>query len=96
MYIQNGIAYAGEPERLPRVCGVRPLEEQKLWLRFDTGEARVFDVKPLMKLPAFAPLADKATFDTVYIDYGTVVWNDGAIDVAPETLYLRSVPAPAK
>ena len=26
-------------------------------------------------------------FCEVYIDYGVTVWNDGDIDIAPETLY---------
>jgi len=29
-------------------------------------------------------------FKTVYVDYGTVVWCDGTIDIAPEYLYNTS------
>ena len=43
MYISNGIAYAGEQEPVIKVCGVRPLPGHRLWLRFTTGEAKVFD-----------------------------------------------------
>ena len=91
MYIIDGIAYAGEQTHAVKVCGVRPMEDYKLWLRFNTGEAKIFDFKPLLDKPAFTPLADKAVFNAVYIDYGVTVWNDGDIDIAPETLYENGV-----
>ena len=93
MYIKDGIAYAGEQAPTIKVSGVRPLDDFRLWVRFNTGEAKVFDFKPLLDKPAFAPLADKAVFDGVYIDYGVTVWNDGEIDIAPEALYKDGVAA---
>ncbi|MBM6885578.1 DUF2442 domain-containing protein [Pseudoflavonifractor phocaeensis] len=76
-----------------RISGVRPLEGYKLWLRFNTGEARVFDFKPLLNELGFAPLQDPKVFCGVYIDYGVTVWNNGNIDIAPEYLYENSTPA---
>lgn len=93
MYVMNGIAYAGEPAPTVKVCGVRPLDDYKLWVRFNTGEAKTFDFKPLLDRSAFAPLADKDVFRAVYIDYGVTVWNDGDIDIAPETLYQEGTAA---
>lgn len=87
MYIKDGIAYAGEPTPLLKVTGVRPLADLKLWVRFSPGEAKIFDFKPLINTPAFAPLADSELFKQVYIDYGVPVWNEGNIDISPETLY---------
>lgn len=92
MYIENGIAYAGEPKPLIKIISVRPLDDYKLWLRFNNGEIRVFDFKPELDSPAFAPLKDKDVFRTVYIDYGVTVWNEGDIDIAPEHLYKYSKP----
>lgn len=66
------------------------MEDFKLWLRFSTGETKIFDVKPLLDLPVFKPLSDPEVFKGVYIDYGVTVWNDGEIDIAPETLYEQS------
>ena len=86
MYIENGIAYAGERTPLLTVVGIRPLEGHRLWIRFSSGETRVFDFTPLLKTPAFAPLTDEKVFSAVGIDYGVPVWNDGAIDIDPETL----------
>ena len=93
MYIVNDIAYAGDPRPTIKISGVRPLDDFKLWLRFNTGEAKIFDCKPLFDTPAFAPLQNPSVFRNVYIDYGVIVWNDGDIDIAPETLYENSVPA---
>lgn len=92
MYIKNGIAYAGEQKPMMKVIGVRPLDDYKLWLRFNNGEVRIFDFKPELNFPAFAQLKDKELFISVYIDYGVTVWNDGDIDIAPEHLYEYSQP----
>lgn len=93
MYIVDGIAYAGDKTPAVRISGVRPLDGHKLWLRFNNGEAKVFDFTPMLTQPAFVPLADKALFDQVYIDYGITVWNDGDIDIDPKYLYDNSVSA---
>ena len=91
MYIIDGIAYAGEKKTPIKVCGVRPLDNYRLWLRFNTGEIKIFDFKPLLSALGFVPLADENVFKNVYIDYGVTVWNDGDIDIAPETLYKESI-----
>ncbi len=93
MYIMDGIAYAGEQAPELQVCGVRPMDGHMLWVRFNTGETRIFDFTPLLDTPAFAPLADDKVFRSVYIDYGIPVWNDGDIDIAPETLYSEGAVA---
>lgn len=91
MYVIDGIAYAGERFSAIQVCEVRPLDDFRFWVRFHTAEAKAFDFKPLLGFPAFAPLAEKSTFDGVYIDHGVTVWKDGEIDIAPETLYKEGV-----
>lgn len=91
MYIKNGIAYAGEQTQPLKISGVRPLEDYKLWIRFSNGEVKIFDFSKELNSPAFSPLKDKAIFNSVYIDYGVTVWNDGDIDIAPEYLYKNGV-----
>lgn len=91
MFIKDGIAYAGEKTPVIKVSGIRPMENYLLWIRFNTGEAKVFDLKPLLDSPAFAPLKDESLFRGVYIDYGVSVWMDGEIDIAPEYLYQNSI-----
>ena len=91
MYVVNDIAYAGEKEMPIKVVSAHPLNDYKLWLRFSTGEQKTFDFTPLLTLPAFQPLKDEEIFNSVYIDYGVPVWNDGTIDIAPEHLYKNGV-----
>lgn len=92
MYVRNGIAYAGDPKPILKVSGVRPLDNFQLWVRFNNNEARIFDFKPLLNSPAFAPLSNPDVFKSVYIDYGVTVWNNGEIDIAPEALYEEGRP----
>ena len=91
MFIKDGIAYAGDIQPAVKVSGIRPMEGFLLWIRFSTGEAKVFDFKPLLDSPAFAPLKDDAVFRDVYIDHGVAVWMDGDVDISPEYLYNHSI-----
>ena len=92
MYELDGIVYADNYEKpFPKVCGVRPLPDYKLWVRFQTGEAKIYDCKPLLKYPAFAPLADIEKFNSVYIDYNTTVWDNGNIDIDPQNLFNEGI-----
>ena len=92
MYIIDGIAYAGDNQKPVRARAVRPLENYKLLVLFNNNEKRVFDFKPYLDYPCYKPLNDEDVFKMVYVDCGTTVWNDGEIDIAPETLYEESIP----
>jgi hypothetical protein len=97
MHAIDGIPYANNRIALPCVVAVRALDDYRLWLRFDTGDERIFDFKPMLKYPVFKPLTDKTLFDSVYLNMGTTMWGDGEntdIDIAPESLYEGSTPAP--
>ena len=63
----------------------------KLLLEFENGEKRIFDMKPYMDKKPFTQLKGSPLFGKASVDYGTVVWP-GNIDIAPETLYDRSLP----
>ncbi|MBF0427855.1 MAG: DUF2442 domain-containing protein, partial [Magnetococcales bacterium] len=48
------------------------------------------DMTLYMEKNPFKKLKDTGAFYGAHVDYGTVVWP-GNIDIAPETLYDRSV-----
>ena len=56
---------------------------------FSTGEKRLFDTT-LLRGSAFAPLADEKIFANPVLFHGVITWNNGEIDVAPETVYRDS------
>jgi len=87
MYELNGIVYADDPTPLITVKHVRPLDNYRLHVRFSTGEEKEIDISDLLDEQVFKPLQDLNIFKSVYVDYGTVVWCDGTIDIAPEYLY---------
>lgn len=91
MYIKNGIAYAGEPNRPIKISGVRPLDNFILWVRFSNGEEKTVDFKSLINDAAFSPLKEPSVWNGVYIDYGCTVWDNGNIDIAPEYLYENGI-----
>jgi len=90
MYIENGIAYAGTPTDEIRVRSVKPLDDMMMILTFTSGERRLYDATQLLEYPAFQPLRDESVFKSAVVEHGIVVWNDGDIDIAPETMYANS------
>ena len=72
---------------------MRALDNYKLWLRFSDGSIKIYDVNKMLNYPAFEPLKDKEVFRGVYIDYDTVNWLNGDIDISPEELYKNGITA---
>ncbi len=73
------------------VNSVEAVHDFGLVLTFKNGERRRFDMRPYLHYPVFRRLENPSYFSLARIDYGTVTWP-GDIDIAPETLYDRSVP----
>lgn len=78
-------------EILLDVLSVKATKDFRLHLEFENGEKRIFDMTPLMEKKPFVRLKGSPLFLAARVDYGTVCWP-GNIDIAPETLYDRSVP----
>ena len=72
----------------PDVIAVKALPGYALAAQFATGEWRRFEMRELLKYPAFAPLQDPSLFQRAHVQHGTVAWTDD-IDLPPDTLYLR-------
>ena len=75
------------------VKAVQATPDYHLRLTFASGEERQFDMRPYLHYPVFRKLENPGFFSLAHVDYGAVVWP-GNIDIAPETLYDRSVPLP--
>lgn len=90
MYIVNGIAYASERTANIKVKEIKPLDDLIMIVTFSTGEQRIFDATCMLEYPAFKILANEEVFKAAKVEYGVVVWNDGEIDLAPETMYEKS------
>lgn len=77
---------------MEQVKQVEPLPDHCLKIVFQTGDIKIFDVKPYLAKGVFAKLKDPALFRQAYVAYDTVCWP-GNLDIAPETLFIRGTPA---
>ena len=89
MYIKNDICYAGRLEQGIKVTEAKPLRGMMMLVTFSTGETRLFDASAL-KGSAFKPLEDEKVFNSPVLFHGVITWNNGEIDIAPETVYAES------
>lgn len=62
----------------------------QLLITFNSGETRLFDARPYLEKGIFTRLKNEELFKQAYVSYDTVCWP-GDMDIAPETLYDRSV-----
>jgi hypothetical protein len=77
------------------IKSVRPLEQYRVLLEFNTGEQKTVDLDPLLRGPVFEPIRSSRTmFWAVRVDeeLGTIVWPNGA-DMDPDVLYGSYTPA---
>lgn len=62
-----------------------------LLVTFSTGESRLFDTT-MLKGSAFDVLDNEEIFNNPVLFHGIITWNDGEVDIAPETVYAESYP----
>ncbi|MCQ2081234.1 MAG: DUF2442 domain-containing protein [Lachnospiraceae bacterium] len=91
MYIVNGICYANNNCDEIKVQDALPLRGGMILVTFTSGEKRLFDTT-LLTGSAFEPLKKEDVFTKVSIFHGVMTWNNGEIDIAPETVYENSYP----
>ena len=90
MFIVNGIAYAREKQENIKVTDIKVLDDLIMIVTFSTGEQRLFDATCMLEYPAFKALENEQVFKSANIEYGVVTWDNGEIDLAPETMYEKS------
>lgn len=75
----------------PRPVEVKPLDNYELLVTFQNGEKKVFDVKPILSMPLYQPLQNKAFFNLAKADGMCISWNDD-VDLCPDMVYSDSRP----
>lgn len=75
---------------MEKVIHVVPHNNYHLELEFSTGEKKLFDARPYLTKGIFKRLQDERLFGQAYVALDTVCWP-GDLDIAPETLYDRSL-----
>jgi hypothetical protein len=76
----------------PKIESIKVIEPFSLFLEYETGEKRLFDVLPYIKGSWYGELKDKDYFKNVRIinkGYG-IEWTNGQ-DIAPHELYENSM-----
>lgn len=76
----------------PKIKMATPLNNSCLRVTFDNGVCKVYDCKPLLQKPVFAPLANGWLFRSVQVDIGGygVIWNE-EIDLAEAELWEHGI-----
>ncbi len=74
----------------PTVIKVIPQDDYKVYLEFDNGEKKSFDVKPYIKGNWFGKLNDKSYFSAVMPNGFNIEWPEGQ-DICPDDLYYNSL-----
>ena len=79
-------------ESYPRINYLEALPNYRLFLIFDNGEIKIYSLSKRLESPAFAPLKDKALFNTARLANGGygVIWND-EIDLSEYELWEKGV-----
>ena len=91
MYIVDNICYAGKNSEEIKIQEAKALKGGMLLVTFETGEKRLYDTT-MLEGPAFLPLRDEKIFQNFSVFQGVITWNNGEIDIAPETVYADSYP----
>lgn len=91
MYIVNDIAYAENFDNKDlKVTAIKIVSELCMLVTFSNGEKRIFDANYLLEYPAYKKLEDFNGFKKAYIENGIIVWGNGSIDIALDTVYKNS------
>ena len=76
-------------EELP--IEVKKLENFLLYIKFQNGEEKIYDMKEMLKFDYYKNLRDKENFKKVKVFEITLKWSTGE-DIAPENIYFNSIP----
>jgi len=64
------------------------IENYRIMLSFENGATGIADLSDYPnENNVFRPFLDINYFKDFRIEYGTIIWGNGELDIAPETLY---------
>ncbi len=92
MIVKNGKCYPDNPVPMMKIVGAQPCGGYDIRVLFNNSEERIFDGSTILAGEAFKPLRDEKAFRNFKLDYETLTWQDGDLDVAPEFVYANSRP----
>ena len=90
MIVRNGTCYAENLKPILKITAFEDCGNHQMRVVFNDGATRIFDGRSLLQGEAFAPLSDVKVFADCKLDYETLTWLDGELDVAPEFVYENS------
>ena len=74
------------------IVEARYVGDYRIELVFADGHRGIADLSAWVRQDTvFAPFADKEYFRAFRIEYGTLVWGEGDVDIAPEALYEEAI-----
>lgn len=68
---------------------VKALKDYLLYILFENGEEKIYDMKENLKYPFYEKLKDIDNFKKVKVSGINIEWDTGE-DIAPENLYYDS------
>ena len=73
------------------------IDNYRLELHFEDGSSGIADLSDYPSANnVFRSFLDIEYFRDFRIEYGTLIWGNGELDIAPETLYVRATGKPVK
>lgn len=75
---------------VPNPVEVKALEDYRLWIKFDNGEKKIFNMEKYVHQKFYQRLKNREYFENVKVAGNTIEWENGE-DVAPENLYYDSM-----
>lgn len=73
----------------PRPLEVKALKNYLIYIRFENGEEKIYDMKKELEYTFYKELKDIVKFKRIKISGINVEWESGE-DIAPENLYNKS------
>ena len=93
MIVKDGRCYPDKPTKLLKITAAENLGDYHIRVIFNDSDERIFDGRLLLDGEVFAPLSDQAVFDDFKLDYETLTWLAGSIDISAEYVYCHSIVA---